>query len=197
MAFIHTVTEDDASPAAAEHFETDRAAMGYIPNYSRTFALRPKVYEAWKQLALAVKAGMDPRRYELATVAAAAALRSSYCTLAHGKLLAERFLPVEAVVDLVTDPATAPLDPADLAVVDLARKVALAADQVTQEDIDALRAHGLCDEEILDVCLAAAARCFFSKALDATGTTADAAYKKNLPPELLDALTVGRPITDG
>jgi hypothetical protein len=34
---------------------------------------------------------MDLRRYELATLAAAMRLRSSYCALAHGKELAERF----------------------------------------------------------------------------------------------------------
>jgi hypothetical protein len=32
---------------------------------------------------------MDLRRYELATLAAARRLRSSYCCLAHGRVLAE------------------------------------------------------------------------------------------------------------
>jgi alkylhydroperoxidase family enzyme len=45
----------------------------------------------WQQLNGAIKAGMDLRRYELATLAAARRLRSSYCCLAHGKILAERF----------------------------------------------------------------------------------------------------------
>jgi hypothetical protein len=40
---------------------------------------------------------------------------------------------------------------------------------------------------------AAAARCFFSTCLDATGTRADSAFAM-LPPALRDALTVGRPI---
>jgi hypothetical protein len=55
------------------------------------------------------------------------------------------------------------------------------------------RDYGLSDEEIFDVVLAAAARCFFSKTLDATGTAPDAAFAQ-LPPPLRDALTVGRPI---
>ena len=44
------------------------------------------VLEAWRGLNSAVKASMDPRRYEIATVAAALRLRSSYCSLAHGKV---------------------------------------------------------------------------------------------------------------
>ena len=40
-------------------------------NYERAFAERPEVYAAWVQLNSAIKAGMDLRRYELATLAAA------------------------------------------------------------------------------------------------------------------------------
>jgi uncharacterized peroxidase-related enzyme len=166
------------------------------PNYAKTFGLRPCVYRAWKQLGAAIQASMDPRRYELATVAAAAALRSSYCSLAHGRILAERFFPPEDVVRLVTDPPAAALDPVDRAVVAFAEQVALRADQITEDDVGELRAHGLSDEEILDVVLAAAARCFFSKTLDATGTAADAAFR-DLEPRLREALTVGRPIAAG
>jgi hypothetical protein len=59
--------------------------------------------------------------------------------------------------------------------------------------MDRLRGLGLSDEEIFDVVLAAAARCFFSKALDGAGVAPDAKYSE-LAPELRDTLTVGRPI---
>jgi hypothetical protein len=64
---------------------------------------------------------------------------------------------------------------------------------MTQGDVDELPAQGLDDEEIFDVALAAGARCFFSKVLDATGTEPDAAFQ-DLEPALREALTVGRPI---
>jgi hypothetical protein len=64
---------------------------------------------------------------------------------------------------------------------------------VTQADVDKLRALGLTDAEIVDVVLAAAARCFFSKTLDALGVVPDASYAE-LPSEFREALTVGRPI---
>ncbi len=47
----------------------------------------------------------------------------------------------------------------------------------------------------MDVVLAAAARCFFSKTLDALGVLPDASYRE-LDPELRDALVVGRPIAE-
>jgi uncharacterized peroxidase-related enzyme len=185
MAFISTPDADDA------FLEENRLPAGHIPNFVRTFAARPAVFEAWKQLNGAIKASMDLRRYELATLAAATALKSSYCSLAHGQVLAEKFFAPEEVAALVTTP---PTDPVDRAVMSFARKVALEADRITQTDIDDLKALGLSDEDVLDVSLAAAARCFFSKTLDATGTTPDPAYRDLLPPELVSALTVGRQI---
>jgi len=199
MAFVRPTPDHEVTEPVTEMFDEDRATWGFVPNFTRTFALRPDVYRAWQQLNATVKASMDLRRYELATVAAAAALRSSYCTLAHGRVLAEQFLPAEGVIQLLTDRAEAPLDAVDRAVVGFAEKVALNAGQVSQADVDELRALGLTDEEVFDVVLAAAARCFFAKALDATGTEPDAAYRR-LDPRLVDALTVGRAVaeaTDG
>ena len=57
-----------------------------------------------------------------------------------------------------------------------------------------MRELGLSDSEILDVVLAAAARCFLSKVLDAVGAQPDHEYEERLEPELREALVVGRPI---
>jgi uncharacterized peroxidase-related enzyme len=193
MTFIETVPEADASGAVAEMYEVDQETFGYLPNFTRAFSLRPDVYAAWRQLNGAIKSNMDLRTYELATVAAARRLRSSYCTLAHGSVLMAKFLEPGAVRALVDDYRAADLEPADLAVMDLADKVAADAGSVSQADIDRLRDLGLTDAEIVDVVLAAAARCFFSKALDALGAEPDAKYSE-LEPGLRDTLTVGRPI---
>jgi uncharacterized peroxidase-related enzyme len=195
MTFIETVPEDEATDAAAELYATDREAFGYLPNFTRGFSLRPAVYAAWRQLNGAIKSEMDLRRYELATVAAARRLRSSYCTLAHGSVLTDRFLEPDAVRALETDHRTADLNRTDVVVMDLADKVAEDATTIQQADVDRLRSLGLSDTDILDVVLAAAARCFFSKTLDALGVQADAKYA-DLDSPLREALTVGRPIAE-
>ena len=83
----------------------------------------------------------------------------------------------------------------DTAVVRLAEKVAGGAADLTEQDLAEARALGLTDDEVFDVLLAAAARCFFSTVLDATGTEPDAAYR-SLDPQLQESLTVGRPIAE-
>jgi uncharacterized peroxidase-related enzyme len=195
MPFITAVSDDEATGAVAAMYEADRRVSGHLPNFSTAFSLRPDAYAAWRQLNRAIKTNMDPRRYELATVAAASRLRSSYCTLAHGSVLLDKFLSADDLHAVVGTRDDSELDALDAAVIALADKVALDATSVMQSDIDQLRALGLSDAEILDVVLAAAARCFFSKVLDGIGIQPDAKYAQ-LDPELRDALTVGRPIAE-
>ncbi|HEX3831278.1 MAG TPA: peroxidase-related enzyme, partial [Solirubrobacteraceae bacterium] len=187
---------DQATGATAELYTSDEETFGYLPNFTRAFSLRPQVYAAWRALNGAIKSSMDLRRYELATVAAAGRLRSSYCALAHGSVLVDKFLDPDVVRAVVADHRTADLTATDVAVMDLAVKVADDATSIEQADIDRLRSVGLSDADILDVVLAAAARCFFSKTLDALGAEPDAKYAE-LDPVLRDALTVGRAIADG
>ncbi len=197
MPYIDTVGEGQATGTVAEMYETDRQVFGHLPNLTKAFSLRPDVYAAWRQLNGSVKANMDLRRYELATLAAARRVRSSYCALAHGSVVLNNdFLSPEGVRAVIDGQESPELDAVDAAVIELADKVALDATSVTEADVDTLRSLGLSDAEILDVVLAAAMRCFFSKVLDATGAEPDARFAQ-LDPEVRDALTVGRPIEEG
>jgi alkylhydroperoxidase family enzyme len=162
-------------------------------NYERAFADRPEVLAAWAQLNGAIKHGMDLRRYELATFAAARRLRSSYCCLAHGTVLRERFS--EPILEIALDHNAAGLDEVDVAVMDLAELVVDDATSIGDPELERVRELGLSETEIMDVILAAGARCFFSKTLYALGVLPDASYR-DLDPDLRAALVVGRPIAD-
>lgn len=162
-------------------------------NAARAFEERPEVLAAWVQLNTSIKAGMDLRRYELATLAAARRLRSSYCSLQHGSVLIDLF--EEPVREIALDRRSAGLDEVDVAVMDLAEQVVEDAVAIEDRDLQRLRDLGLSDTEIMDVILAAAARCFFSKTLDGLGVLPDARFRE-LDPGLREALVVGRPIAD-
>jgi uncharacterized peroxidase-related enzyme len=196
MTFIETIPEDQASGLVAELYAQDREDDGYVWNNTQAFSHRPEVLAGWERFLSTIAGHMDPRRYELATLAAARRLRSSYCMLAHGSVALDRFFEPETLRAIATDHHAAGLDAVDVAVMDLADKVAGDATSVTQEDIDGLRALGLSDAEITDVVLAAAGRCFMSKVVDALGALPDRQYAERLDPALRDALTVGRPIAE-
>ncbi len=192
MPFIDLLTDDAAEGDAAAILAALRAA-GDVPNHARLFALRPRVHRAWREMLGAITEHMNPRRYELVTLAAARALGSSYCMLAHGKVLLDGHYDAAALRGIVADHRSAGLDDVDVAVMDLAAAVATDAASVTREDVDRLLGLGLTQAEVFDVVLAAAARCFFSSTLDGLGVLADAAYAR-LEPGLRDDLTIGRPI---
>ncbi len=149
---------------------------------------------AWGNLIGSIRANLDTRRYELITLAAARALRSSYCMLAHGTILRQQFYPLEQLTAIAHDFTTADLAPVDVAIMLFAEQIVRDATSVTVEDIQHLRESGLTDAEIFDIAAATAARCFFSKLLDSLGAEPDSAYAQ-LEGELQQHLTVGRPIS--
>lgn len=176
MSYIHTIAPEDATGTLADLYQADQESLGYIPNYTRAFSLRPEANAAWRQLIKAIRTPLELRRYELATIAAARAMHCQYCTLAHGTILKSNFFSGEEVAALIKDYRHAGLPADEVAIMEFAEKVTLNASRITPDDVEALRAHGLSDADILDVILSAAARAFFSKVLDATGALPDSVY---------------------
>ena len=114
--------------------------------------------------------------------------------LAHGAVLRKNFFSAEQLIAIVKDFRNSGLSAEEVAIMSLAQKISTQAHQVDERDLEALRANGLTDVEILDVILAATARNFFSKTLDAVAATPDEIYRE-LEPELLRALVIGRPFS--
>jgi len=173
--------------------EAQTARWGYLPNYAAVFGSRPDVARAWTALNAAVSGGMDRRRFELATIAAARALGSTYCTAAHSMFLRDVCGDEATMVALADDPDGGSLDGTDRAVVAFATKVARQASAISQDDVDALRAAGLSDNDVADVIFAVGARCFFATVLDAAGAEPDHQLAAALD-TVAERLVVGRPI---
>lgn len=193
MTFIHTIPEDQAEAAVKKMYAENKAEFGYLPNYVQAFSLRPDVMAAWGQFLGTLSRDMDARRYELVTLAAARALHSSYCMLAHGSVMLQELFSPEQLARIAQDYQTADLTAAEVAMMAYAEQIVVDATAVTQSHIDTLHQHGFTDAEIFDITTTAAARCFFSKTLDALGAEPDSAYLA-LDKNLRQALTVGRPI---
>ena len=194
--FIDAPDESTADGDVAVWYEKQRAAWGYLPNYAFAFATRPDVAQAWNMLNGSIRGNMDRRRFELATIAAARAYRSTYCMAAHCKFLRDECDDDSTMRTVAADPSGGDLDATDRAVIAFATQVAQDASSITASDVQRLRDHGLTDGEVLDVVFAAAARAFFTKVLDALGVQADAQLGEMFDPEVRQQVTVGRPIAD-
>lgn len=195
MAFIRTTPPSDAEGPVRDMYEQVQGRLGYVPNWATAFSLRPGVLDGWTALLKSIQSNLPVRSYELATLAAARAVRSSYCSLAHGNVLATKVFDAPTVTAIMKNDPASPLEARERVMMAFAEKVAANADRITAADIEDLRSHGYRDEEIFDLAAAAAARCFFSKLIDALGIQADATFN-DLDPALRQALTVGRPVAE-
>lgn len=194
--FITPVSEGDAAGDLAEYYRTQRAAWGFLPNYAAAFSTRPDVAQAWNALNATIRDGMNRRRFEIATIAAARAVRSTYCTAAHSKFLRDVCADETTMRSITEHPDGAALDHQDRAVYQFAAKVAADAASVGADDVERLRTVGLTDEEIADVVFAASARCFFTAVLDGLGAQLDVQTAETFPEALLSSMVVGRPVAE-
>ena len=186
MAFVHTVPVDRASGDVHAMYARIEAAVGYVPNYAKLFSHRPQVMATWAAFLASIRGNMDPRRYELVTLAAARALQCSYCMLAHGAVLRRDFYSAEQLIEITRDSAASDLTPAEVAMMAFVDKLTRDATAMTRADVQGLLDRGFT--------AAASARCFFSKLLDALGAEADGAYDF-LEDPLKQLLTPGRPMS--
>lgn len=183
------------SEGASRLFKKDIENRGHVMNLSRAWAWRPDVSEAFLGLRtlLTSKSTLSQRELAVLVCAAASTLGDSYCSLAWGKMLAA-----------ATDPATAAAvlqasDGADLterehALAQWARQVAKDPNGTRAEDVDALRAAGLSDQEIFEATTFVALRLAFSTVNDALGVSPDSQVAQAAPPEVRGAVTFGRAV---
>ena len=192
MAFIETLHAAVIDDDVRAMYERQAAHYGYVPNYAKVFCHRPEIMRLWAQLQAGIKRHMDKRRFELVTFAAAHALRSTLCSLAHGKALTA-FFSMQDVQAMARGEAPQSLSAAEAAMMIFARKVARDATSVSAGDIEGLKRHGFTDAEIFDITAAVAARAFWTKVIESLGVEADAPALA-MDSELRKALTVGRPV---
>src|SRR5690606_41510658 len=150
---------------------------------------RPEIMKRWAELESGIKRHLDRRRFELVTFAAAPALRSTLCSLAHGKALTEFLSPAD-VMAIARGEAPKSLTDAEAAMLEFARKVARDASSVTAGDVERLKSLGLTDAELFDITAPAAARAFWTKVIESLRVEADAPFLAT-DPASRDALPRG------
>ena len=192
MAFIDSIPDSEISPDVQAMYARQESFWGFVPNYARVFSHRPEVMGLWAQLQAGIRRHMDRRRFELVTFAASQALRSTLCSLAHGKQLTAWFSEAD-IVAMARGEVPASLTAAEAAMLEFSRNTARDAPSVTAAEVEALRQLGFSNAEIFDIAATAAARAFWTKLLESLGVEAEPSLR-DMNGELRRALVVGRPI---
>jgi uncharacterized peroxidase-related enzyme len=181
VSIIQTPDPAEASGIVADIYSKDVHDLGYVAEYTRVMSVNPEAYLAWEQLVRAIVAQLGVRRYELVTLAAARGVHSEHCRLAHGRKTL-KVIDEERLEAVARDYRDAGLDEAEVAMMEYAERVSRDSASMTEADTLRLRELGFTDREIVDITLAAAARNYFSRAIQAL------AVDLEVPPGLSDRL---------
>jgi alkylhydroperoxidase family enzyme len=182
--------EPPLTPQIQALYDEDVAETGYVWNVSRLWAHQPEtVGRLFELMSQAFKpSGLTFRQRGILVAAAASTLGDSYCSMAWGGKLAGATGP-----DLAAGVLKGSEQEKAMAV--WARKVVKDPNATAPADIQALRDTGLDDGQIFAVTAFVALRLAFSSINDALGAQPDAQLVENLPKEVVEAVTYGRPVS--
>lgn len=152
---------EDLPEDIAERIRAVEAKAGFIPNVFLVLAHRPdefRAFMAYHDALMEKESGISKAEREMIVVATSGANDCQYCVIAHGAILR-----IYSKNPLIADQVAVNYRKADItarqrAMLDFAMKVCRNAQEVGDEDMAALQAHGFSDEDIWDI---AAVSAFF------------------------------------
>ncbi|MBL8473991.1 MAG: peroxidase-related enzyme [Rhodocyclaceae bacterium] len=132
---------------------------GFIPNVFLALAHRPDEFRAFFAYhdALMDKPGnLSKAEREMIVVATSAANQCQYCVIAHGAILRVRAKNPLIADQVAVNYRKADITPRQKAMLDFAMKVALSAHEISDADLDTLKAQGFSEDDIWDISAIAA-----------------------------------------
>jgi uncharacterized peroxidase-related enzyme len=128
---------------------------GFVPNIFLALAQRPDEWRAFFAYHDALMdretTGLTKADRELIVVATSAENHCLYCVVAHGAIARIRARDPRIADQVATDWRKADLDDRQRAILDIAVRFAVRPWTVTADHLDALRAHGLTDDDVWDI----------------------------------------------
>jgi uncharacterized peroxidase-related enzyme len=151
--------EDRLPDDIREIYEANRAKIGFVPNVFRAYARRPDHFRAfmgYHDVLIKGEGGLSRAEREAIVVAVSSENRCQYCMTAHGAAL--RILGKDPILaeQIANNWRTADLSPRLRTILSFASRVNEPEFAATDEEIDALRAAGLSDDDIWDIAAIAA-----------------------------------------
>lgn len=127
---------------------------GFIPNVFLTLAHRPdefRAFVAYHDALLLRESGLSKGEKEMIIVATSGANRCLYCVVAHGAILRVYEKNPLLADQIATNYLKADITPRQKAMLGFALKVCNASADITDEDLEAVKAHGFSDEDLWDI----------------------------------------------
>jgi uncharacterized peroxidase-related enzyme len=144
----------DLPPDVRERILAVQEKSGFVPNVFLALAHRPdefRAFFAYHDALMEKEGGLSKAEREMVVVATSGANHCQYCVVAHGAILRIRAKNPLIADQVAVNYRKADLTPRERAMLDFAMKVALASDEVSDADYEALDKAGFTREEAWDI----------------------------------------------
>ena len=145
---------EDLPDDLRERIEAVAERSGFVPNVYLALAHRPdewRAFFAFHDALMERESGLTPAEKELIVVATSAANDCLYCVVAHGAIARIRARDPLIADQVAVDWRKADVSERQRAMLGFAVKLAVRPAEVTEDDLQRLRSHGFCDDDIWDI----------------------------------------------
>jgi len=146
-------------PDILERIRTVQEKAGFVPNVFLVLAARPaefRAFFAYHDALMEKPGGLTAAEREMIVVATSAANQCQYCVIAHGAILRVRARNPLIADQVAVNYRKADITPRQMAMLDFAMQVALAAETVDEDDYERLAEHGFTEDDAWDIAAIAA-----------------------------------------
>jgi uncharacterized peroxidase-related enzyme len=146
--------EDELPPEILELWQPSLEKLGFVPNVLRFYALRPGRLLAWNahyEEAMRGDSTLTRAEREMIAVVVSVTNECPYCIAAHSAALRKLTKDPALADQVAADHAEAAITERMKRALDYAVKLTRAPAQMTEADVDGLRAVGWSDEDVMDI----------------------------------------------
>jgi len=156
MPYIKVIEEQDADTELKETYDRVKGERGKVSNILKIHSLLPKTIETHLNLYTAImfdKSGLKRADRELIAVVVSATNDCDYCVNHHAEALLNYWKDESKVTQAGKDFRKLDISKKQTAMLEFVEKLTKDPGDMTETDIDKLRASGFNDEEILSISL--------------------------------------------
>jgi uncharacterized peroxidase-related enzyme len=153
MPLISTIEPENAQGAVAEIYQEINSLFGFVPNAIKLDSLNPEhMSRHWNAIKQSIQhPSLSQKLFTLIRLMISEAQCCEYCIgLNAGMLIQMHGMTQEQIAQVVKDPAQAPLDEKEKALLLFVVHGVADSNGVTAEDLDSLKALGSSEREIFD-----------------------------------------------
>jgi uncharacterized peroxidase-related enzyme len=178
-SYFPIVDRQHCSDTLQKLFGELESTLGFVPNVIRAFAWRePRFWKWWahRNDLMTPSEGLSQAEREMVAVVVSAANDCLYCMTSHGYALRVLLGDPVTAERITLDYRRAGLDPRTLAMLDYAMKITKFPAACGLEDVERLRKHGFCDQDIWDIAEIVAMYNYTNRLASATGMLPNPEY---------------------